>query len=159
MDVFDEHQGGQLRIGAPGDPLELFPLADAGIPDVGHVVSPAENELERRAAAPEFREVFVRGALRKVPLTREELADRQRAHYVNGGPIVLRELGREELERSVGDDQVMCSACGDPLNVNELRALATDTDFVPHGLREHLAAFEPTKRNYRVARYLVARGV
>ncbi len=47
--MFDEHESGQLRIGAQGDPLELFPLADAGIPGAGHVETPAELEAARRA--------------------------------------------------------------------------------------------------------------
>ncbi len=46
--MFDEHESGQLRIGAQGDTLELLPLADAGIPDAGHVATPAELEAARR---------------------------------------------------------------------------------------------------------------
>lgn len=49
---------------------------------------------------------------------------------------------------------VLCSTCGDPLTVDELRAMLADTDFVEHGDRGHLGGFEPTPRNYRMARYL-----
>lgn len=45
----DEHAGGQLRLGAAGDQLELLPLQDSAIPADDTVPpTPAELELERR---------------------------------------------------------------------------------------------------------------
>lgn len=45
----DVHAGGQLRLGAAGDQLELLPLEDSAIPaDATVPPTPAELELERR---------------------------------------------------------------------------------------------------------------
>ena len=48
-EAVDVHAGGQLRLGAAGDQLELLPLTDSAIPaDVTIPPTPAELELERR---------------------------------------------------------------------------------------------------------------
>ena len=48
-DDLGEHAGGQLRIGAPGDQLELLPLEDSAIPaDASANPTPAELEQLRR---------------------------------------------------------------------------------------------------------------
>lgn len=49
LELFDEHEGGQLRIGAQGDQVPLLPLPAAAIPNERHEVTPAELEHERRA--------------------------------------------------------------------------------------------------------------
>lgn len=50
--TFDEHENGQLRLGAEGDQLPLLPLPDAGIPesDGPPLVSAAVVELARAVA-------------------------------------------------------------------------------------------------------------